>query len=106
MVKTRRSYKTARSSSATDLVSLENSFAELGASYGRNRRYSSAPKSRPASPQKKKAKVEERRVSQCVEQKSPRPGPSSRLHKGDAPRKKSMYNAAELAKVRSSYLVV
>jgi len=87
--------KTRRSSSANNLVSLETSFAQLGANYGRRGPLS---RSRPASPQKKKAKVEERRVSQCVEHKSPRPGPSSRLQKGDAPRKKSKYNAAELAK--------
>jgi len=88
--------KTRRSSSANNLVSLETSFAQLGANYGRRGPLS---RSRPASPQKKKAKIEERRVSQCVEQKSPRPGPSSRLQKGDAPsRKKSKYNAAELAK--------
>jgi len=94
--------KTRRSSSANNLVSLETSFAQLGANYGRRGPLS---RSRPASPQKKKAKIEERRVSQCVEQKSPRPGPSSRLQKGDAPsRKKSKYNAAELAKVRSSFL--
>ena len=93
--------KTRRSSSANNLVSLETSFAQLGANYGRRGPLS---RSRPASPQKKKAKIEERRVSQCVEQKSPRPGPSSRLQKGDAPRKKSKYNAAELAKVRSLYL--
>merc|ERR1719259_1108649 len=90
--------KTRRSSSANNLVSLETSFAQLGANYGRRGPLS---RSRPASPQKKKAKVEERRVSQCVEHKSPRPGPSSRLQKGDAPRKKSKYNAAELAKVFS-----
>ena len=93
--------KTRRSSSANNLQSLETSFAQLGANYGRRGPLS---RSRPASPQKKKAKIEERRVSQCVEQKSPRPGPSSRLQKGDAPRKKSKYNAAELAKVRSSFL--
>ena len=94
--------KTRRSSSANNLVSLETSFAQLGANYGRRGPLS---RSRPASPQKKKAKIEERRVSQCVEQKSPRPGPSSRLQKGDAPsRKKSKYNAAELAKVRGSFL--
>ena len=87
--------KTRRSSSANNLVSLETSFAQLGANYGRRGRMS---QSRPASPQKKKAKIEERRVSQCVEHKSPRPGPS-RLQKGDAPRMKSKYSAAELAKV-------
>lgn len=92
--------KTRRSSSANNLVSLETSFAQLGANYGRRGPMS---RSRPASPQKKKAKIEERRVSQCVEHKSPRPGPSSRLNKGDAPRQKSKYNAAELAKVRGSY---
>jgi len=87
--------KTRRSSSANNLVSLGTSFAQLGANYGRRGPMS---RSRPASPQKKKAKIEERRVSQCVEHKSPRPGPSSRLNKGDAPRQKSKYNAAELAK--------
>merc|ERR1719369_1559476 len=88
--------KTRRSSSANNLVSLESEFARLGHSYGRNRRYNS---SRPASPLKKKAKIEERRVSQFVEPKSPRKsfgptspkaGPSSsRFQKGDAPRQKS-----------------
>merc|ERR1712168_992596 len=97
--------KTRRSSSANNLESLTD-WEDIKATLSRKNRSKSPIKSRPVSPQKKKPKIEERRVSQCVEPNSPRKlfgrptaGPS-RHQNGDAPRQggKSKYNAAELAK--------